>query len=190
MKILLSAALLLFLAALCCACGKQPEATNGTTATPPAINQELDIQEILSRPSSENVVPDAYLYYMKKCSYEPFGLPDGKVKDFLLCIQFEYEVNNGGLEFYFINISGDLNETVFALEKINEADADALKEALQCFPDGHCPEDREERSALMDQFDDESFSLLEELDQVIWEQTLSEDYYAYIMANKEEFLAY
>ena len=87
-------------------------------------------------------------------------------------------------------IEDDVDELVSALEKINEADADALKEALQCFPGGHCPENREQRSALMDQFDDESFSLLEELDQIIWEQTLSEDYYAYIMANKEEFLAY
>ena len=85
------------------------------------INRKLDIQEILSREYSDNVVVDAYEYCMRKCNWDPSTLKESCVKDFLLCNVFDGEVGNGGISQFLSSSSGDMaEETVSSMEKIDE----------------------------------------------------------------------
>lgn len=154
--------------------------------------RQLDIEEILSRDNSDNVVWDAYEYCMRKCAWDPSALSDSSVRDFLLCVLFEGEVNNGGIFQFLSNSSGDMSgETLLALEKIDETAAKVLREALRYFPNGIVPKDREERNDLIDQFDEKvavHFNM--ELDEIIFEHDLSKSCYEFLQKHKEEFLCF
>ena len=151
--------------------------------------RRLDIREILSKAYSENVVIDAYEYCMKKCGWEPSVLEDGNVKDFLLCMLFQAEVDNGGISQFFFNSAGNQSrETVAALKRVDEESARILTAALQCFPDGVAPRDRQTRNDLMDQFDEETVDRLEDLENVMSEHNSYKMYYDFLQQHKEDFL--
>lgn len=156
------------------------------------LDRELDIGEILSRESSDNVVIDAHEYCMRKCGYDASKLDDGYVRDFVLCMIFAGEVDNGGLRQFFSNSSGDMSEeTLEALGGINAQCADILKEAMACFPDGNVPKDCEFRNEIMDTFDDKANERLDVLDRRFYEQVeLSEQLFDYLMVHKNEFMEF
>ncbi len=152
-------------------------------------NSNLDIQEILSREYSEDAVIDAYEYCMKKCDWDPSVLADGNIKDFLLGMLFQAEVDNGGISQFFFNSAGDQSrETVAALTKIDAESARILSEALSCFPNGIAPRDRQARNNLMDQFDEETANRLEKLEEIISGHNSSKSYYDFLQEHKEDFL--
>ena len=152
-------------------------------------NSKLDIQEILSRKYSEDAVIDTYEYCMKKCDWDPSVLADGNIKDFLLGMLFQAEVDNGGISQFFFNSSGDLSqETVAALTKVDAKSARILAEALACFPNGVAPRDRQIRNDLMDRFDEETVKRLELLEEVISGHDSSKSYYDFLQEHKEDFL--
>ena len=154
-------------------------------------NSKLDIQEILSREYSEDAVIDAYEYCMKKCDWDPSVLADGNIKDFLLGMLFQAEVDNGGISQFFFNSSGDLSqETVAALTKVDAKSARILAEALACFPNGVAPRDRQIRNDLMDRFDEETVNRLELLEEVISGHDSSKSYYDFLQEHKEDFLSF
>lgn len=151
--------------------------------------RELNIREILSKAYSEDVVHDVYDYCMRKCDWNPFVLEDGNVKDFLLCMLFQNEVDNGGICQFFFNSSGDLSsETKAALKRIDPEAAGVLHKAINCFPDGVVPEDREIRNNLMDQFDEETAERLESLDGELFAHNRTKLCYDFLQAHKEDFL--
>lgn len=154
--------------------------------------RNLDIRKILSREYSDSVVVDVYEYCMERCKCEPSALGESNVRDFLLCVLFESEVNNGGLSQFFSNGSGDMSEeTVLALERIGEPNtAELLREALRCFPNGIAPKDRDARNDLMEQLDEKAEEQLDKLDQIIWEHSLSQSCYAFLQAHKNDFLCF
>lgn len=164
--------------------------TGGKNEVGRYLDRELDIGEILSRESSDNVVIDAHEYCMRKCGYDASKLDDGCVRDFVLCMIFAGEVDNGGLRQFFSNSSGDMSEeTLEALGRINAQCADILEEAMACFPDGNVPKDCELRNGIMDTFDDIANERLDELDRRFYEQTeLPAQLYDFLMANKNEFM--
>ena len=159
------------------------------------INRKLDIHEILSRDSSNNVVVDAYEYYMEKCHWDLSTIQNDNIKDFLLCISFENELSNGGIFQFFANSSGDFsNETVLALYKVNAADAaKLLEEALQFFPNHMAPKDQDERNDLMDHFSEQTVEQLEQLeqalDQIAWDCVITQNCYQFLQENKQDLLS-
>ena len=154
------------------------------------LDRELDIGEILSRESSDNIVIDAHEYCMRKCGFDTSKLDDGYVKDFVLCNIFAGEVDNGGLRQFFSNSSGDMSkETLAALGRINAQCAGILDEAMACFPDGNVPKDCELRNEIMDTFDDKANERLDEFDRRFYDQTeLNVQLYDYLMEHKNEFM--
>ncbi len=154
-------------------------------------NSNLDIQEILSREYSEDAVIDAYEYCMKKCDWDPSVLADGNIKDFLLGMLFQAEVDNGGISQFFFNSAGDQSrETVAALTKIDAESARILSEALKCFPDSVAPTDHNVRNGLMDQFDDETVERLEGLEQTIDAHNSYRKFFDFLQAHREDFLRF
>lgn len=154
-------------------------------------NRTLDIQEILSREIHDNVVIDAYEYCMRKCSWELSNIDAGDIKDFLLCILFEGEVDNGGISQFFFNSSGDLYEETFAaLKKIKPKEAEIFECALNCFPNGKPPKDRDRRIDLMEGENAEISEHLDEFDALIYNRENDQDYYDYLMEHKKVFLDY
>ena len=155
------------------------------------INRKLDIKEILSRECSDNVVVDAYEYCMRKCEWNPSTLEAGNVRDFLLCVLFEGEVANGGIFQFISNSSGDMSvETVLALEKIDETAGKLLREALQYFPNGIAPKDRDARNDLMEQFDGKVEAQFDKFDRILWEHSLSKSCYTFLQTHKNDFLCF
>ena len=84
----------------------------------------------------------------------------------------EREVNNGGFNLYFINSSGDFaHETIISLKAIGaDHTADILQSAIDQFPDGKVPSDRDERIELVE--------LIEEKANVKWED-LTQRFFEY-----------
>ncbi len=157
------------------------------------LNRELDINEILSREYSTGAVTDAYEYCMRKCNWDPSTLTDSNVRDFLLCLVFMGEVDNGGVIQFLSNSSGDMAaETVKALQRIDNRVADSLTEALKYFPDGIAPRNRDERNALIDQFEEDIEKRLDELDGAVYEVEVNIDRqcYEFIQAHKNDFLKF
>lgn len=82
----------------------------------------------------------------------------------------EREVNNGGLEQFFLNSAGDqARETAAALRAIGAGHtANLLERALAVFPDGPSP-DRDVRGEQIDALSGESRDALGELDAAFYE---------------------
>ena len=156
------------------------------------INRKLDIGEILSREYSDSVVIDAYEYCMRKCGWSPYTLEAGNIRDFLLCVLFEGEIDNGGVAQFISNSSGDMvEETVFALEKIGEPKtARMLREILRCFPNGVVPKDCDARNALMEQFDEGVEAQFDKFDRSLWEHSLLQSCYTFLQSHKNDFLCF
>jgi len=96
-----------------------------------------EIRQQLLRETPENV------------PLEPIAVTSANVV--LLVEAYEGEVNNGGLDQFFFNSSGEYAlETIQALEhiKANKA-ASILREACERFPDGRPPKDILERRSIL-----------------------------------------
>ena len=144
-----------------------------------------------TRDYSDNSVIDAYEYCMRKCNWDPSTLPDSNVRDFLLCMLYQGEVDNGGVSQVLSNNSGDMSaETVEALKKIDDNAAEILVKALSCFPDGIVPKDREARNNLLDHLDEEKQKCLDELDQVAYGHDGLSAYYNFIHLHQDEFMKF
>ena len=152
-------------------------------------NRNLDIEEILSRDFSENVIIDAYEYFMRKCNWNPELINCTCVKDFLLCVLFVGEVGNGGISQFLSNNSDDLTiETIEALKRIDKEYAEVLISAMQIFPKGAVPRDCETRNKIMDAFDDDTGKKLHELDNCLIGRDLSQKLYDFIHTHEMDFL--
>lgn len=156
------------------------------------INRELDIEKILSREYSDSVVEDAYEYCMRKCEWDPSTLEAGNVRDFLLCVLFEGEVANGGVAQFLSNRSGDMaEETVLVLEKIGEPETSTmLREVLRRFPNSVVPKNCDARNNLMEQFDEKVEEEFDKFDQILWEHSLSQSCYTFLLSHKNDFLCF
>jgi hypothetical protein len=78
----------------------------------------------------------------------------------------EREVNNGGLDQFFVNSSGDnTQETISALREIGSVRfLGILESATKQFPEARVPKDRDERMAVMEQIEDKTGPVWDSLD--------------------------
>jgi hypothetical protein len=111
-------------------------------------------------------------------------------KNIVYVEELEREVNNGGFNQYFFNSSGDyVNETVAALETIgSKIFLRILKDAINKFPNGIVPNDREERQDILLEIDEDN-ELWQELDNEFYkyEEDINDLLIDYIKNNIGEF---
>lgn len=83
----------------------------------------------------------------------------------------EREVNNGGFNQYFLNSCGDFaHETIKSLRTIGaNHTADILQSAIDEFPDKNVPNDRDERTDIVEQIEETANEKWEDLDQKFFE---------------------
>ena len=82
-------------------------------------NRPLDINEILSRQNSDNVVVDAYEYFMRKCNWGNISCFNSTVQDFLAAVEYDGFVGNGGVSVFLESSSAnDIGKTIRALNKV------------------------------------------------------------------------
>jgi hypothetical protein len=87
-------------------------------------------------------------------------------KQFLAIENMEGEINNGGYNQYFWNLSGDhVASCLEGLERIGAVKEIALmKRAIGLFPGGRVPEDRGERQDVLDEMGEDGVDAFHELD--------------------------
>jgi hypothetical protein len=102
----------------------------------------------------------------------------------------ETEINNGGFEQYFGNSSGDYAiDTPAALDEIGaHQTAQLVRRAMDLFPGGPPPSDRQKRVEKLNLMDDDTVKQLSALDSEFLEyrDPLEELQIKYMMANKDQ----
>jgi hypothetical protein len=148
------------------------------------------VEGILKNKTGQDAIIDidnllSSIFYKKPHS---LSLPE---KNICYIEELEREVNNGGLDQYFANDSGDnIEEAISALKEIKSAEfLKILESAARQFPDGRVPKDRDERLAVMEKIRDKSEGVWSELDDEFYKY--EEDIYGlltdYIHKNIKDF---
>ena len=157
-------------------------------------NRNLDIEEILARDYSPNVLIDAYEYFMRKCNWNPELINCIYVKDFLLCEIFIAEVEYGGFEQFLSDSSGNMTfETIEALKKVDKEYAEMLISATRFFPGGTVPKDQQLRNEIIGTFNDDTIKQLYELrscELIKRDEDVLKKLFDYIHEHETEFLNY
>ena len=106
------------------------------------------------------------------CDYgDNFSKLTDQQKLFYLNQNLEREINNGGFNQYFRNSSGDnSHETILSLKAIGaDKTADILQKAIDQFPNKIVPKDRDERTEIVEQIEEEADEVWNDLDQKFYE---------------------
>lgn len=112
-------------------------------------------------------------------------------KLFVYIENLEREINNGGFNQYFFNLSGNhAQETVQALKKIKaNKTATLLEKAIEQFPDSNVPSDRIERQEIMEKVEDKADEVWDELDNSFYkyEDDIAELLLDFVKNNIDDF---
>ena len=112
-------------------------------------------------------------------------------KNIVYIEQLEHEVNNGGIDQFFVNFAGDnAEETINALKEIRSVKfLRILETAVQQFPDAKPPKDRDERLEVMEGIEEKAGPVWNALDDEFYKY--EEDIYGlligYIQKNIIDF---
>lgn len=124
------------------------------------------------------------------CGY-PFDELTEPQKNFFFIQELEREVNNGGFNQYFYNLSGDYAMyTVGALKAIGANHTwPILQEAIDQFPGGNVPEDRDRRQAVLEEIEDSANEIWDTLEQKFfqYQDNLNQLNIDYIKKNSSAF---
>lgn len=111
------------------------------------------LNEILKIENDEEKVNEVYKYLSKKCCYgEKINDLNDKEQMLYYVMDFEAEINDGGLEqFFYSEASHDVEKTYQSLIAFNHQEmADLLQEAIQLFPNGRVPISQNERIKILE----------------------------------------
>lgn len=157
-------------------------------------NISLQTSEIISRQETEFIVVDLYNVICEKCENgQLIDELNGIERVFYLCQTFQYAMNIGGIQQYYVNNYGNFaNETVDALLEIHSStNALILDKANGVFKNGIVPENLEVRIAEIRELNYGEISwLFDELDREYAENVdrLDELCLKYVLENKEAFM--
>ena len=151
-----------------------------------------NLEELLNSDDTNNSIIDLDTFIGDLCDYgNDMDVLTEPQKIFYLNQNLEREINNGGFNQYFINSSGDYtHETIHSLKSIGaNHTADILQKAIDQFSDKKVPKDRDDRIEIVEDIEETSNEVWEELDQKFFEyvddlNTLNMEY---IRRNKEYF---
>jgi hypothetical protein len=151
-----------------------------------------DINALLSSPDTNNAIIEIDNYICKLCTWGDTldGLTEPQ-KTFYFNQNLEREINNGGLNQYFYNSSGDFaHETIASLRTIGAGKtADILQKAIDQFPGSAVPKDRVKRQEELEQIEDTANEVWEQLDQAFYkyEDNLNYLNIEYVKQNRNSF---
>lgn len=157
-------------------------------------NVTLQASEIIARKNQNEIVSDLYNVISEKCENgDLINELNGIERIFYLCQTFELEMNNGGINHFYRNVSGNFaNETVEALLEIGaKQTALILDKGNSVFKEGIVPEDLDVRIEEIENQDYRDISwLFDELDRQFYErkEDLEKLNLDYVLSNKEAFM--
>jgi hypothetical protein len=155
-------------------------------------NKKLNLEKLLSSDDINRIIIELDNYIGDLCSYgdEMDKLTEPQ-KQFYYNQCLEREINNGGFNQYFFNSSGKFTHlTVQSLLTINaRVTADILQKAIDQFPGKKVPQNRSERQEILEQIQDLSNPVWEELDQKFfaYEDDLNKLNIVFVRQNKDKF---
>ena len=148
------------------------------------------IDQALNNPDENEAIIQIEEYLTSRFDSDQSSLSNIE-KNVIYIENLEREVNNGGIDQFFSNSSGNYaHETVTALEEIGaQKTSDLLKKAISVFPDGDVPKDREKRREVMEEIEDDSEDTWNELDDKFYEyeDDIPSLILSYIRSNRKEF---
>jgi hypothetical protein len=155
-------------------------------------NKRLNINKLINSEDSNDSISKLDDYVCNLCE---FGHKMESLSDpqrIFYCIQnLEREINNGGFKQFYQNSSGDFaHETYYALRVISATKtADIVRSANDQFPGRAVPKDKTERQKLLEQIQDTSDIVWNELDQrfLAHEEDLNAFSMEFIRKNKNFF---
>jgi hypothetical protein len=130
-------------------------------------NTVFNIDSTLTLNSEKNPIIEISRYLNQISSYgDDISKLTEPEKIFLFVDNLETEVNNGGLNQFFYNSSGNYShETVEALKAIAAFEmAKIVDEAISLWPEKKVPKDKADRRNLLERISDKIDPKLEELD--------------------------
>ena len=154
--------------------------------------KRLDIDRLLLSENMNNCIIELDNYICELCDWgEKLDNLTEEQKNFFFNQNLEREINNGGLNQYFYNSSGDFaHETINSL-KIISADktANILQQAIDQFPDKTVPRNRTERQEILEKIEETISEIFEELDErfFVYEDDLNTLNIEFVRRNKDKF---
>lgn len=151
-----------------------------------------DIDALLTSPDTNNAINEIDNYVCKLCSWgdtlERLTEPQ---KNFYFNQNLEREINNGGINQFFYNSSGDFaHETLTSLRTIGaNKTADILQQAIDQFPSSTVPKDRAKRQEILEQIENKADEVWEQLDHAFYKygDNLYDLNIEYIKQNRNSF---
>jgi hypothetical protein len=151
-----------------------------------------ELEKLLQSNEIDDVLISIDNYINELCEYgENLNVLTKQQVTFFLNQNFEKEINNGGLNQFFYNSSGEFSfETIQSLKEINAVHtATILEEAICQFPNNNVPKDRNLRDEIIEEIEDIANDIWEELDSKLYENedNLSDLNLTYIKSNIKYF---
>lgn len=152
--------------------------------------ERLGIDKILTLKNSTAMIIELSYGLSDKIHYKGYDSLTQPEKVLNRVYWLESEINNGGFDQFFANSSGDYAiDTPAALEAIGaHHTAQLVKRAIDIFPGGLPPRDRQQRIEKMNMIDADTANQFENLTSEFLEyrDPLEELQYKYIVANKDQ----
>jgi len=130
-------------------------------------DKKIDLEKLLSSTDLNGSIIELDDFIGELCSYgDDMDKLTEQQKQFYYNQCLEREVNNGGFNQYFFNLSGDFaHKTVQSLQTIGaNKTSEILQKAIDQFPNSIVPEDRAERQLILEQIQETADLIWEELD--------------------------
>ncbi|MFV0190838.1 DMP19 family protein [Empedobacter falsenii] len=151
-----------------------------------------ELETLLQSNEIDDILISLDNYINELCEYgENINVLTKPQMTFFLNQNFEKEINNGGLNQFFYNSSGEFSfETVQSLKEIKAFyTATILEEAICQFPNNNVPKDRDSREEIIEEIEHIANDVWEDLDSKLYEyeDNLSELNLSYIRNNIKYF---
>lgn len=159
-------------------------------------DKKFNLEKVLNLEYDSDIVIAIDEYLNEKSEFgEKIEKLNSSQKTVLFVENLEREVNNGGLNQFYFNSSGDFSiETLYALLKIGaKKTAKVLMIANSEFPNGIIPKDREQRIKIIEQIEDKSNEIWNSLDEKFYTSeneidNLTDLLITFIKSNKKDFI--
>jgi hypothetical protein len=154
--------------------------------------KSFDIDRLLASDDLNKTIIELDDHVCMLCDWgENINHLNDQQKNFYYNQNLEREVNNGGFNQYFFNSSGNFaHETIASLNAIGALKtADLLQRAINQFPEGLVPVDRDERQTILGDIEEKANEAWGDIDQAFYQyqDDLNSLNIEYVKKNKEEF---
>ena len=151
-----------------------------------------ELEKLLESNEIDDVLISLDNYINELCEFgENLNVLTKQQMNFFLNQNFEKEINNGGLNQFFYNSSGEFSfETIQSLNEIKAVyTATILEKAICQFPSNNVPKDRDSREEIIEEIEDSANESWEVIDSKRYENedNLSELNLTYIKSNIKYF---